>query len=79
MMATSIRGNDVPDYSLTDPEEAPGLEVVLTLEPTSFNQTRGFDQVIGDGMDQTPDCGTGCEYSGGVVEIKVFDVELAGM
>ena len=76
MMATSVRGSNAPDYALTDPEEAAGLEVVLTLAPVTMNAGTGFTMVLSGGIDQTSSCSTGCEYYGGVMSVGVVDVQV---
>lgn len=77
MMATSVRGSNAWDRLYTDPEEAPGLDVVLTLADTPFKDGSSyFAQIIQGGIDQTGNCATGCEYGGGQVAINVASLTI---
>jgi hypothetical protein len=62
-MATNIRGSDAPDYGLTNAEEAAGLEVVLTLETSTWKTGGYLAAVEYGGIDQTGNCELGCEFS----------------
>ena len=63
LMATNIRGSDAPDYGLTNAEEAAGLEVVLTLETSTWKTGGYLAAVESGGIDQTGNCELGCEFS----------------
>jgi len=62
MMATSIRGSSTTDYQLTDPLEAPGLEVKLSYAPTVWKNGSTISALEYGGVDQTGNCQTGCEF-----------------
>lgn len=76
MMATSIRGSDAPDYSLSSVEEAGGLMVVLTLANSTWADGGKLSPIESGGIDQTGDCATGCEFSGVQTWVPVVDVEI---
>lgn len=75
-MATSIRGSNLPDYHLTDPEEAAGLQVKLALADTQWKSGVTMNPIVGGGIDQTGDCRLGCEFGGGVTWVGVVGVEV---
>jgi hypothetical protein len=77
-MATSIRGSNAPDYHLTDPDEAAGLDVVLTLKDTAWDTGNGgrLRPIVGGGIDQTGDCNLGCEFDGVASWVEVVDVQV---
>ena len=76
MMATSVRGSNAPDYGLTDPEEAAGLQVVLTLADTVWKDGATLTPIESGGIDQTGNCAMGCEFSGSQVWVDVVDMEI---
>jgi hypothetical protein len=76
MMATTIRGSDAPDYSLSDAEEAPGLMVVLTLANSTWADGGKLSAIESGGIDQTGNCATGCEFSGVQTWVSAVDVEI---
>lgn len=76
MMATSIRGSNASDVHLTDPEEAPGMQVVLSLEDTVWKNGKTLTPILDGGIDQTGNCSIGCEFSGNQVQVKVVDIEI---
>lgn len=76
LMATSIRGSNASDIQLTGPEEAPGIQVVLTLEETKWKNGSTLTPVQSGGIDQTGNCDLGCAFFGKQVAVKVVDMEL---
>ena len=79
MMATTIRGSNAPDYPKTDPWEAAGMDVKLTLMDTVWKGTTGgvFAPIMQGGIDQTGNCDIGCEFgSTSIIYISVASVEV---
>ena len=62
LVATAIRSADAPDYGLKDPEEAGGLEVVLTLATMAWKNGGLLTPLEEGGVDQTGNCSVGCEF-----------------
>jgi hypothetical protein len=63
LMTSAMRGSDQPDYSLTDAEEAGGLDVVLTTAGVAWSTSTNLSPVDST-VGVTEDCSSGCEYSG---------------
>lgn len=76
LMVSSIRGSNLPDYHLSDLLEAAGLQVKLILEDTQWKDGVTMSPIVGGGIDQTGDCGLGCEFSGALTGVRVVGVEV---
>ena len=62
-MTSAIRGSNQPDYTLSDVEEAGGLDVVLTTAGVAWSTTENLSPVVST-VGVTEYCSTGCEYYG---------------
>lgn len=75
LMATSIRGSNASDIGLKDPEEAPGLQVVLTLQDTVWKNGSTLIPKQSNGKPLN-NCSAGCDFLGKQVNVEVVDMVI---
>jgi hypothetical protein len=76
LRAAGVGKRKAREYSQTNPEDAEGLDILLTLEDSVWRNGGKISSLTSGGIDQTGNCRMGCEYSGDQISVDVVDAHI---